>query len=135
MVRAFSLLFCGPPLTVTVNELSNTIDLQSTLLRAQALFRRFQRTVEAIDKKHNFPTPTVRQRKPDTDTTNARNTSSVASGTDSRPPGLSSTTKPDSPIEVVRKERIISPELRNLLSRKVEKLGKEDVANHGGGIG
>jgi hypothetical protein len=26
------------------------------------LFRRFQRTVEAIDKKDNFPAPSVRQR-------------------------------------------------------------------------
>jgi TBC1 domain family member 15 len=40
-----------------VNELSNTIDLDSTLLKAEALFRRFERTVEAIDRKHNFPPP------------------------------------------------------------------------------
>ena len=47
-----------------VNELSGTIDLQSTLVRAEALFRRFQRMVEAIDKKSNFPIPSVRQRLP-----------------------------------------------------------------------
>lgn len=46
-----------------VNELSNTMDLTSTLFRAQALFRRFQRTIDAIDKKRNFPAPPVRQRK------------------------------------------------------------------------
>jgi hypothetical protein len=46
-----------------VNELSNTIDLPSTLVRAEALFRRFQRSVEAIDRKDHFPTPTLRQRK------------------------------------------------------------------------
>ena len=40
-----------------VNELSGTIDLQSTMARAEALFRRFQRMVEAIDKKSNFPVP------------------------------------------------------------------------------
>jgi hypothetical protein len=45
-----------------VNELSTTIDLESTLIRAEALFRRFQRTVEAIDKKSNFPAPKLRQR-------------------------------------------------------------------------
>lgn len=50
--------------TMLVNELSNTIDLPSTLVRAQGLFCRFQRTVYAIDKKRNFPAPPVRQRKP-----------------------------------------------------------------------
>lgn len=45
-----------------VNELSNTIDLESTLIRAEALFRRFQRMVESIDKKGNFPNPKLRHR-------------------------------------------------------------------------
>ncbi len=51
-----------------MNELSNTIDLHTTLVQAEALFRRFSRTVEAIDRKHAFPAPsgaTLRQRKPD----------------------------------------------------------------------
>ncbi|KAK3067371.1 GTPase activating protein, partial [Teratosphaeriaceae sp. CCFEE 6253] len=48
-----------------VNELSGTIDLESTLVGAEKLFRRFQRTVEAIDRKSNFPAaPTLRQRVP-----------------------------------------------------------------------
>ena len=34
-----------------VNELSNTIDLSNTRLRAEVLFRRFQRTVQAVDRK------------------------------------------------------------------------------------
>jgi hypothetical protein len=51
-----------------VNELSNTIDLHITLVQAEALFRRFRRTVEAVDRKHAFPAPsgaTLRERKPD----------------------------------------------------------------------
>lgn len=49
----------------TVNELSSTIDLQTTLINAETLFRRFQRTVDAIDKKDTFPAPSsMRQRKP-----------------------------------------------------------------------
>lgn len=49
---------------ILVNELSNTIDLDQTLTKAEALFRRFQRTVEAIDRKSSFPAPsTVRQRR------------------------------------------------------------------------
>lgn len=31
--------------------------------------------------------------------------------------------------------KVISPELRNLLSRKVEKLDKKTVVEHGGGVG
>ncbi|ROV90236.1 hypothetical protein VMCG_10261 [Cytospora schulzeri] len=42
-----------------VNELSGTIDLESTLIRAEALFRKFQRLIEAIDKKPNFPPPRI----------------------------------------------------------------------------
>jgi hypothetical protein len=44
-----------------VNELSNTLDLDPLLIRAEALFRRFQRIVEAIDKKSNFPAPNFRR--------------------------------------------------------------------------
>ncbi|KAG7289556.1 hypothetical protein NEMBOFW57_005927 [Staphylotrichum longicolle] len=43
-----------------VNELSCTIDLDSTLIRAEALFKRFQRLVDAVDKKGNFPAPRPR---------------------------------------------------------------------------
>ena len=116
-----------------VNELANTIDLQSTLLRAQSLFRRFQRTVEAIDKRNNFPTPTIRQRKPDAGKSSASSrtpdSAAAVSGTDRRRPTS------NSDIDEERsQERIISPELRQLLSRKVEVLDKKDVAEHGGGV-
>ena len=40
-----------------VNELSGTIDLPSTLVRAEGLFRRFEKTVEAVDRKSHFPAP------------------------------------------------------------------------------
>ncbi|MDI1492464.1 MAG: GTPase activating protein [Ramalina farinacea] len=118
-----------------VNELSNKIDLQSTLHRAHALFRRFQRTVEAIDKKQNFPTPTVRQRKPASKPSTPGNASGSASGHDRRNQKPTSANAPESPSEAVNQERVISPELRNLLSRKVDKLDKTEVKDHGGGIG
>lgn len=123
---------------VIVNELSNTIDLPSTLLRAEGLFRRFQRTVEAIDKKDNFPTPGVRKRKPADKTAPERpGSSGAATGADARRGGRAgaSTTTAQGPGAEGPKERVISPELRNLLSRKVEKLDKKDVAEHGGGVG
>jgi hypothetical protein len=116
-----------------VNELSNTIDLNSILLRAQALFRRFQRTVEAIDKRNNFPAAPVRQRKKPTDKPSSSRPSSsngTATGADGRGRPSSGEVEP-----VKAKEKVISPELRQLLSRKVEVLDKKDVAEHGGGVG
>ncbi|KAK9458912.1 rab-GTPase-TBC domain-containing protein [Lipomyces oligophaga] len=38
-----------------MNELSRTIDLEEMLTRAEALFYKFQRTVEAIDRKNKEP--------------------------------------------------------------------------------
>ncbi|TVY55158.1 GTPase-activating protein GYP7 [Lachnellula cervina] len=135
-----------------VNELSTTIDLESTLIRAEALFRRFQRTVEAIDKKSNFPAPKLRQRtsttKPTSPTpsTAKANTSSVdtvsASGTNSSSPAQSSTQAqgPDKgkgrqsgELEDQR-PKVISPELRELLSRKVEVLPRKVVRKEGEGL-
>ena len=46
-------------MTIEVNELSSTIDLRSTLNRAEVLFHRFQRTIQAIDRKDTFPLPTT----------------------------------------------------------------------------
>lgn len=114
-----------------VNELSNTIDLPSTLLRAEALFRRFQRTVEAIDRKDHFPTPTLRQRKAVTAGSldsgpqghDGKTAAVASSSSDAQGAGQAGTTT------AAQKERIVSPELRTLLSRefaRVEKPTKDD---------
>jgi TBC1 domain family member 15 len=134
-----------------VNELSTTIDLESTLIRAEALFRRFQRTVEAIDKKSNFPAPKLRQRtsttptpaSPSTATANTSGTDAVsAGGTNSGSPAQSSTQAqgPDTgkgrqsgELEDQRL-KVISPELRELLSRKVEVLPRKVVRREGEGL-
>ena len=144
-----------------INDLSGSIDLPSTLMRAQALFRRFQRTVEAIDKKKNFPAPGLRQRRPSNSTSvTSRRTSSVSGGATpaliqqgpnnrpQQPKGKSSgSASPVSPSretmgspvisgegEVKRvKEKIITPQLRGLLGKKFEKLDKKAVEEHGGG--
>jgi len=113
-----------------VNELSNTIDLQSTLVRAESLFRRFQRTVEAIDKKHNFPAPSVRQRKLPSSPGASQSQNGSSSGADtSGNPGKAAVK--DSSID---KEKVISPELRQLLSRQIVKLDKKEIVERGGGI-
>ncbi len=119
------------------------MDLPSTLLRAQALFRRFQRTVDAIDKKKNFPAPSVRQRK-----ITDKAAKPAAGGTKTPPlpkrrastgDGAASSSAVSSNAvgkarareetnaveEDTEKEQVISPELRGLLSRKVIILNKE----------
>ena len=119
-----------------VNELSNTIDLSSTLLHAQTLFRRFQRTVEAVDKRNNFPTPTVRQRKPadKPSSPNPQNSGATSALDGRRRPGSSGESHGEEEGKGKAKEKVISPELRQLLSRKVEVLDKKGVKEHGGGV-
>ena len=164
-------------LTTVVNELSNTIDLDSTLIRAEALFRRFQRNVEAIDRKSNFPAPKLRQRpvknaslrggqslrtSPPVSpgaTANTSGTDTVTAGTTNSGSPAGSSTSPapaSSPMQNKEKGRasssnatkdtgrkgsemqdqrpkIISPELRELLSRKVEILPRKVVMKGGEG--
>lgn len=96
-----------------INELSNTIDLSSTRIRAEGLFYKFQRTVEAADRKGNFPAPatgaTLKQRR-QTDPGSSSSSSASASAN----------------VNVKGKEPevkgpLISPELRALLSREIVK--------------
>jgi len=90
------------------------------------LFRRFQRTVEAIDKKNNFPVPSVRQRKPAQNDDPSQ--SSNATGADAG----NAIGKAVAQGINAEKEKVISPELRQLLSRKVVKLDKTAVVESGG---
>ncbi|PLB49396.1 putative GTPase activating protein [Aspergillus steynii IBT 23096] len=106
-----------------INELSNTMDLLPILTRAESLFRRFERSVQAIDKKNNFPAPSAHQRRPIQDSTdpnkgkspqnsaNAGFSSGVNAGRNSQPPSSSqgSGTEP----------KVISPELRDLLNKTI----------------
>ncbi|RJE26126.1 GTPase-activating protein GYP7 [Aspergillus sclerotialis] len=99
-----------------INELSNTMELIPILTRAESLFRRFERTVEAIDKKNNFPAPAAHQRKQvqnSTATGKGKSPESVASSS-SVNPGLALPTPWTN-----NESRVISPELRELLSKDV----------------
>lgn len=142
-VTAGSAALANGVLGETVNELSNTIDLQSTLIRAESLFRRFQRTVEAVDKKHNFPAPSIRPLKPiATDT--AGSSSSVPvdsnSGASRSAPvpgnagGRSGNSLGKAAAQGIGGDRlkVISPELRKLLSREVMILNKQKPVGHDG---
>lgn len=107
------------------------MDLESTLVRAESLFKRFQRTVETIDKKGNFPSaPQARQRKPATGVAGSSGSSSSANQATS-----SGTDKGKQAAGDEQETRVISPELRALLGRKVEKLDKDQTSEQGGGVG
>ncbi|KAI5865557.1 GTPase-activating protein GYP7 [Durotheca rogersii] len=90
-----------------INELSNTMDLESTLMRAEVLFRRFHRLIDTIDKKQNFPGPRVLRDAPPPNSAS----SSRPEVANAKPPGE-------------QQQRTITPELRKLLSRDVEVLPK-----------
>lgn len=99
-----------------VNELSNTMDLESTLIRAESLFRKFQRVVEAIDKKENFPGPKTTPQSPSKPAPAGKTTPGKGKG------------KEEEPVKT------ITPELRKLLSRKVIVLPRKKVAENGDGM-
>jgi hypothetical protein len=114
-------------LSSLVNELSNTIDLESTLIRAEALFKRFQRLVEAVDKKGNFPAPRVTQQSSSTSST----TTNSGPSTDAKSPGKG---KAPEPASSAPQQKVITPELRKLLSKNVEVLPRKTVAQKGDGM-
>jgi hypothetical protein len=109
------------------------MDLESTLVRAESLFKRFQRTVETIDKKGNFPSaPQARQRK--------LKAASVAEpghslpSSSAQPEASSSGTDQGQQVGEEGDAKVISPELRALLSRKVETLEKQDITKPGDSV-
>lgn len=107
-----------------VNELSNTINLQETLIKAELLFRKFEKMVQAIDKKGNFPiAPSgseVRQRQ--VKGKDAAGQNSRAQGTTSGTDAAGTSQSKES------KAKVISPELRLLLSTKIVTLEESPEA-------
>jgi TBC1 domain family member 15 len=106
--------------------------------------------VDTIDKKDNFPTPQLKQRQSHSQTSpsssgqasnsassngamKSQNSSATSTGNDARGKAGDSTNPQSSTQE--KAGPVISPELRGLLSRKVEVLDKKDLKAHGGGVG
>jgi hypothetical protein len=130
-----------------INELSNTMDLQEMLMRAEGLFKRFEKTVEAIDRKERFPMPSgggeLRQRKQGAEDAAAGepSTSAVVTGSAATGPSVlrtqnqrpTSRGQPQNQAQAKGKEaeqvkeKVITPELRLLLSRKVITLDGGDA--------
>jgi len=116
--------------------LSNTIDLESTLIRAEALFRKFQRLVEAIDKKQNFPAPRPAGSDSPTSAKPLPARSSPSSGSAPTPGNNNTPAASANKGKATDKpqQKVITPELRKLLSRKVEVLPRKTVAQKGDGM-
>jgi hypothetical protein len=142
-----------------INELSTNIDLESTLVGAERLFRRFERTIEAFDRKDSFPPPSsARQRilgsastssaqdtrpsratpallnSPTTpESSSAQRAGDTAASTTGAEPSSVSEGKKKSEDEPARPAgqdaallaKVISPELRGLLSREPSKPKKK----------
>ena len=125
-----------------VNELSGRIELESTMVRAEGLFRRFERTVEMVDRQGRFPLPNAGllergEAKRLGGLKDAKTVEERAKGKGKSPQrssaAVSSSSISDSRIGVAvaegegmekEKPKIISPELRLLLSRKVIELDR-----------
>jgi hypothetical protein len=117
-----------------VNELSGTIDLDSTLIRAEALFKRFQRLVDAVDKRGHFPTPRPRL-SPSPGSNSSTATVPTSPRGESGNAGKAPAQPQQSPEQQQQqRERVITPELRRLLTRQVEVLPRKEVAKKGDGL-
>ncbi|KAJ5622973.1 GTPase-activating protein GYP7 [Penicillium lividum] len=101
-----------------INELSNTMELLPILTRAESLFRRFERSVHAIDKKDNFPAPAATQRRtsgldsPGKGKAPQNSTVGSTSGSSAGPSALKKIMDADKP-------KVISLELRGLLRKDI----------------
>lgn len=125
-----------------VNELSGTIDLGSTLVRAEFLFRKFERTVQAIDKKDNFPTPRVNEpiSPSSSSATSPNKPPNPYPNTNNQKPAFQNPRRaPQTPSQQRQGQtaqpemKVISPELRSLLNTKIVTCPRKEVKRHGGG--
>ena len=96
------------------------MDLESTLIRAEALFRRFKRMVEAIRKKENFP----EARRESRASPPAQGTPTQIEGS---PQGRGAGKAPAA--QETQAARVLTPELLKLLETKVEVLPKRKPGN------
>ncbi|QPC78534.1 hypothetical protein HYE68_009286 [Fusarium pseudograminearum] len=114
-----------------INELSTTIDLEATLIRAESLFKRFQRLVDAVDKKQNFPAPRFNPKNSSGSSESAESGPSKDGKTkDGKTPAKGKAKEPEAPPQ----PKTITPELRKLLSKEVEVLPRTAVAQNGDGM-
>ncbi|KAL3458706.1 putative GTPase activating protein [Aspergillus heterothallicus] len=125
-----------------INELSNTMTLLPLLTRAESLFLRFERSIQAIDKKDNFPTPgpgsSAQQRKPTQSQPEPSSSSGSSAGCKGKSPerpsatstGISRPGGGSGPSSGKVDPKVISPELRDLFRKDI--YWNEDSADQEG---
>lgn len=112
------------------------MELVPILTRAESLFRRFERTVQTIDKKNNFPAPpSARQRisSPDHDAspdTSAKGKSPQRAAFSSGSSVAQHVARGVGVEKEQERVKIVSPELRQLLSRQVLTLNSREIREH-----
>lgn len=95
------------------------------LTRAESLFHRFERSVQLIDKKDNFPTaPTAHRRRPVSGGSGPQHAAAAGKGKTPQGPtvGSSSGAQASSALQAAiekDKPKVISPELRELLRKDI----------------
>lgn len=90
------------------------------MIKAETLFRKFQRLVEAVDKKPNFPAP--------------RKDGSSANASEGGQSGSNEQQQKGKNKADAEEPKVITTELRGLLSRHVEVLPRDTVAQKGDGM-
>lgn len=95
------------------------MELVPILTRAESLFRRFERTVEAIDKKNNFPAPSTHQRKPTQESASTKGKSPQRPHSVGYSSGVSAGPASSGAAGDNAESKVISPELRQLLSKEI----------------
>jgi TBC1 domain family member 15 len=97
-----------------INELSTTIDLSSTRVRAEGLFYKFQRVVESADRKNGFAAPGE-------GSANLRNRRSESSGGGEGGMTSGAAVNKGKAVESGGEGPVISEELRMLLKKDIIK--------------
>jgi len=119
------------------------MELLPILTRAESLFHRFERAVQAIDKKDNFPSaPTAHQRRPGSSTSGRNSASDSDKGkSPQRPIAVGSSTsvnRSSSGQSALQKAleadkpKVISPELRELLRKDIPWTGQSNNRHNQG---
>lgn len=104
-----------------VNELSSTIDLPSTRVKAEALFHRFQRTVEAADRSAEGSSSglTIRRRAITAPAGSSSPTVEDVGSSSAVVASKAPAKTPTATAKTLEHTPVISEELRKLLSREV----------------
>lgn len=105
-----------------INELSGTIELQETLVRAEGLYKRFERTVGVVDRQTTLPAPNdgLRNRKGKGLVEDEATTSEMGRLVDRNEEERKAKARAGKePAQEPDKQKVITPQLRQLMEHQV----------------